>query len=151
MSNQTETIKSISQTGEYNGFYQFRTEMESGMCCEYSEKSNPPKFVSVGDEVNVEIKWTVKGGPNKGLNAVNLSKAGGATRSGGWNGRRPNHSGVDQKDTRGVEVGAAIKKAIDVMCATTLKEHALNPDTFRTELKAIAQDILSVGEELRNS
>ena len=54
-------------------------------------------------------------------------------------------------DTKGIEVGQALNKAVDILIATDLKEHGLNPETFPDKLYDLAVDIYRVGKGLRDN
>lgn len=77
-----DTIQQIQYTGTYNGYNQFKCTLASGVQVESSDKENPPKFFAVGDVVEVQEKWVVKGGANKGLKAVSFKRVQGGAQGG---------------------------------------------------------------------
>ena len=119
-----EIVKSITQSGEpWNDLYPFVVEMESGQKVEAKAKSQAGPPYHVGDQVEVETRGPVKGGPNKGMLSASIKKhdSGGGFSGGGRGGGK---SGYDSK---GARVGCAVTNAVNLACHGKIEVKAIAP------------------------
>lgn len=157
----TSKVTKIDATGESwesrNGtMYVFRVHLEDGTEGEVNAKSQDGPAYSEGDTV----EYTVQREHN-GVKKLTVKKEGSGYSQGGKTPSRAAQApsrDFQPKDTRGIEVGQALNKAVDVVIAVNIVPLASVGDHdglrecmkgLKDKVKWAAQQILDAGDELR--
>lgn len=136
------------KTQQGSTLYTFGVTLEDGRKVVANAQSTDPWWGKNGAEVIMELKGQQT---TKGMEKVSLKRPD-APQGGGYGkpaSSHAPHSGGGKFDTKGIEVGQALNKAVDVLAATELRENGYNPDKFEQQLYQVASQILRVGEFLR--
>jgi hypothetical protein len=134
------------KTQQGSVLYTFGVNLEDGRKVVANAQSTDPWWGKPGTEAMMELKGqqTSKGMEKVSLKRLDAPQGGYAKPAS----HAPSHSS-GKFDTKGIEVGQALNKAVDVLAATELREHGYNPDKFEEQLYQVASQILRVGELLR--
>ena len=131
--------------------YPVSITLEDGTTGFASSTQETPWYAEPGTAVVLQEKGKTKNGKPKW--SVKRPEYGPGSEQGGESSpQKPSNAPRKAPvDTRGIEVGQALNKAVDILIATDLKEEGLNPETFSDKLYHLAADIYRVGQKLRDS